>query len=726
MFNRTVFLIMVAFLMTLTGCKESANEKSKSQLKTEVTGQTAPPLETPHTTPTNPTNPAKPVTSKIYYVATNGLDTSSGTLDSPFRTINYCASQFSTTGGTCSVRSGTYAENVKVYSNTTISPYEPVAGVYEPVTVTGLTHFAGADLTWTSMGNNIWKANLDLVTNSTRMFAEDQQIFLDNGKIQMTEARWPNIASSNNVLDSTGIEESLTQEGTKMTDGIYGHIVDKQIPKAINLVGGIVHVRGGLNWAAHTGIITEQGADYIKYTADGGGKSGGAALPEDYRVKPLNRYYITRVKDLLDKGDEYFYDQKAKALYLKLATNDLPKNHSIQAKMREYAFVLDNSNNSKLSHLNINAASISMNASSANNLIDYLKVNYVSHYVRALWGSTGFWNNTGLKLWGSNHVLSNSTIEKSAGNGVSVVGDGHKITNNNISFIDYMGVYNAPIFLTPNENGIINNIQILQNTIRNTGRDGIMYLGNGSSPGFYSSRIGLNDISEYGKLARDLGGVYICCNVDGTKRSGTTLISRTVIDHNLVHDSAQTENSSSGIFFDNETHGFVASHNVLWNNRGNGIQLNGYTSTMADDGNRDMTINNNTFYWGQIYAIGVLAQTPTGSRDTWVSNNIFFTETTLRTGCASGICEGKGNFGSWGFSNYYGNPGFVNGSGFPYNFQLANGSSNPASLKATKIWTDTAPVNSLCAGGVATCAQPVAPSFGAYNTGGYMWRAGAQ
>jgi hypothetical protein len=664
------------------------------------------------------------IAAPTYYVSTDGLNSNNGSLASPFRTVSFCASLLAPTGGTCFVRSGIYSENVKVFSHTIIRSYEPVPGVYENVTITGLNSLKGSDLLWTALGNNLWKTSVDLMSGSTRMIAEDHQIFKDNGANQLVEARWPNIASSAQMLDTTGTEDSLTQNGTTMTDGIYGHIVDSNLPSKVNLVGGVVHVRGGLNWGAHTGLITGQGVGYINYIVDGGGKSGGAALPEEYMVKPMNRYYVTRALGLLDKVNEYFYDKNSKTLYLNFATNDLPNNHTIQAKMREFAFNLDNSSNSRLSHVNIKAASVSMNVNSSNNVLDSLRITYVSHFVRALWGITGYWNNTGLKLWGSNHVLRNSIIAQSAGNGVSVSGDGHKIINNTISSMDYAGLYNAPIFLTANSNGVISKIQILQNTIRNAGRDGIFYLSNGANPGFYDSRIAFNDISEYGKQARDLGGIYFCCNINGTKRLGTTLLSRSVIDHNNVHDSAQTENVSSGIMFDNQSHGFVVSHNVLWNNRGAGLQMNGYTPTYTNDGNPDMTINNNTFYWGQVYSITIQAQTSSGMKDSWISNNIFYTQTQLRTGCTSGICIGKSDFSSWGFSNFYGNPGFVNGSGFPYNFELANGSRNPASFKATKIWTDTWPVNNLCPGGVS-CTNPIAPSFGAYNTGGYVWRAGA-
>jgi hypothetical protein len=238
---------------------------------------------------------------------------------------------------------------------------------------------------------------------------------------------------------------------------------------------------------------------------------------------------------------------------------------------------------------------------------------------------------------------------------------------------------------------------------------------------FQDSRIAFNDISQYGLIAADLGGIYICCNIDGAKSNDAgRLVSRTSIDHNRIHDSPV----GSGVFLDNQSHGFVIAHNLFFANRNSGIQINGYAPSGSPGHNYDITINSNTFFVGQNNSIQVQAQAPGGLFNTFVSNNIFETPSQVRSGCVGGICSGNGDFGAGGDQNYYGNPGYVNSTLSPYDFHLYNGQQNRCSFSATPAWTDSLIVNTLCASG-STCTNPARPSFGAYNTNGYSAAYGA-
>ncbi len=670
-----------------------------------------------------------------FYVSVTGSNCNPGTLDQPFATISQCTTSLSGLGGgTCLLMAGVYHETVVVPSHTQIAAYSTQSKADIPV-VTGLETLS-ADLAWVSVETNIWKAPVDLLSNNSRFSSEDIQVFVD-GDVPLLDARWPNIKSVENLLDGAG---STAKAGTKMSDGIHGEIVDSALPKGVDLTGAIVQVRGGLNWGTHTGVITKSSAGRISYTADGG------AVISALRVDPGSRYVVVRSRALLDTSSEFFYDQAAKELYLFSA--DSPSLHKIRVKMREWAFDLSNTQNSSVSNVSVLAASIKMSDQSANNKLDRLNISYFSHYTRSMKGAfMGMGTDVGVQLWGQNNTLSNSVLHHSAGNGVTLKGSGHTLLNNKISFTDYMGVYNTSVFIIADANRKATGMRILHNTLSMTGRDSIQFTSGKAAPSgdeflggsLADSQISFNDISTFGKLTQDLGGIYICCNVDGTHWVNSQPTTRTAISHNVIHDSGRrtAQNGGSGatgIFLDNETHGFAISHNVIFSmgdvngtdaGGGSAIQINGFRPSGNPGHNYDNTINSNTILSGQKYSIKVLAQDGGGLSKTVISNNIFAVPMyglNTANNCSSGLCDIGNQFGVGGGHNYYGNPGFVNATQTPFDFHLSGASSLIQSAPA--LWTDTNPVNSLCASG-QSCASPVTPSYGAVNTGGFSFTAGS-
>jgi hypothetical protein len=84
------------------------------------------------------------------YVAPTGNDLGGGTLGDPYRTTQRCAS-VSTTGDVCSIRAGTYREQVTPNSGVTFEPYNG-----EAVSVRGDDPVTG----WVPYGGNIYRAAL--------------------------------------------------------------------------------------------------------------------------------------------------------------------------------------------------------------------------------------------------------------------------------------------------------------------------------------------------------------------------------------------------------------------------------------------------------------------------------------------------------------------------------------------------------------------------------------
>jgi hypothetical protein len=506
-----------------------------------------------------------------------------------------------------------------------------------------------------------------------------------------------------------------------MSDGVHGHIVDGALPGGTNLVGAAVHVRGGLAWTSHTGVITSVDGG-VNYTVDNAATGGGIA--QQLRTVAGNHYYISGALALLDKEGEFFYDHATTTLYVWFDGGS-PSDHRISAKMREWAFDFGSASGSMVEGIRLRAASVTMDMTSSNNTLSSIDAEYVSYFVRSVdspwWGYS---RRTGLRLWGTGHTIKDSAVRYSAGSGINLQGNNHTVSNNLITFMDYAGDYDAPILIRPDDNGVVSGHQMLHNTIATTGRDAINYIASASSGdawranAFVDGRIAFNEISDFGRLTTDLGGIYMCCGIDGTRRNGGQVVSRAMVDHNSVHDSA-----GAGIYFDNGDHGFVITHNVLWNNVTAGVQLNGFTPDGNSGNSYDFTINSNTFFYGQPTAIYTAGELSNGLSTTYITNNIFVVPSGVRTGCGGGICSGASDLGSGGGNNFYGNPGFVNGTVAPYDFRLYGGNANSCSGTAAAMWTDTAPVYDTCPTG-AQCATPVAPSFGAFNTGGYVWSFG--
>ena len=94
------------------------------------------------------------------------------------------------------------------------------------------------------------------------------------------------------------------------------------------------------------------------------------------------------------------------------------------------------------------------------------------------------------------------------------------------------------------------NNTIQNNTMYNTGRSGVLLDLNTDTP---NNQILHNDISRFGYLTKDLGGVY----TSNSNGAGT------VIAYNKVHDCYDTSGHGTGIYLDDSTSGITVHHNLV-------------------------------------------------------------------------------------------------------------------------------------------------------------------
>jgi hypothetical protein len=231
------------------------------------------------------------------------------------------------------------------------------------------------------------------------------------------------------------------------------------------------------------------------------------------------------------------------------------------------------------------------------------------------------------------------------------------------------------------------------------------------NPGYRNNRIAYNDISGYAKVAYDLGGIYACCD---------TSLAGTRIDHNLIHDPAQTGN---GMHFDNGTYDVSVDHNVIWglkstgsvNHGGNGINFGGHSNRPPAGSNLPYlrgTFQNNTIVSGKGYTIFNYFANAGSVANTTVRNNIL--DGARPAGQDYGYIAGGNPNDSTNlvtarsFDNSGTDPLYTAaGSG---DFSVQPGS--PAIDRGTVI------------GGITDGYAGSAPDIGAFESGTTRWRAG--
>lgn len=451
-----------------------------------------------------------------YYVATTGNDSNPGTLASPFRTIQKAAS-VAAAGDTVYIRAGTYRETVTpANSGSSGNPitFQPYNG--ETVTISGAEPVTAG---WTNHSGSIYKSTTSLGS----LPAEKKQLFV-NGEM-MVEARWPNVASQDAVLSAPAFRTALTASSTQATEAAGG------LNGTANYYQGArIWIEDAKHWVAQTRAITASTGTSITFDAAHGEAVPGAG----------SRYYVFGKLNLLDAAREWMYT--GGVLYLYAPGGGSPTN--VEYKARETLFNLSNKSYIHINGLKLFAGSIQSTSSSNYNVLDGIDAKYISHtnIPGYPWGD----DVTGISIQGSNNVVKNSKIAYSSGNCVVVTGSNNTLINNEIRDCDYNGTDDAAIYISSFYSAA-NNL-ISYNTIYNTGRGAILMK---YAPG---TRISYNDISQFGELMHDMGGLYVF-RTDGMG---------TEIDHNYVYNGPNNE-LTTGIYLDNGSTNYLIHHNVVWN-----------------------------------------------------------------------------------------------------------------------------------------------------------------
>lgn len=472
-----------------------------------------------------------------YYVGGAGaLDANPGTASQPLATIQKAAT-VAVAGDFVNIRAGTYRETITPANSGT--PGHPITFQSDGNAVVTVSGADTADGGWTVYRGNVYQKTIALpvtgyrerIAGNTTLLAN--QVFV-GGKM-MIEARWPNVANSDDLLNRGDVRPVPK---SAWTTGVGTTLQDAGIPE---IPGGWT---GGTIWfigwfIPQTSTITNASAGRIQF-------------PAKAEEKFHDAYYLTGRLGALDAEKEWFYD--GTKLYLWAPGGGSPAN--VEVKQRNYAFDLSGKSNITIMNLRVFAASITTDSNSTDVTLEGLRAQYISHFVTVR-DLASHRTESGLRLMGANSVIKNCIVEYSAGVGIALGGDGALATNNLVHDISYAGTYGCGIWPAPGRA----RQTITHNTIYRTGRSGI--------DGVYSNKnIAYNDIYDFGLINTDLGAIYAA---NGADLTGTR------VHHNWLHDAKNDAGHQfpvgAGIYFDQNAKPAQIDHNVFWNNHKNDVRL---------------------------------------------------------------------------------------------------------------------------------------------------------
>lgn len=503
---------------------------------------------------------AQTAVTNFYVNAATGLDTNAGTIASPFKTIQRCAT-VAKSGNICNIAEGVYRE--------TITP--AASGI--TFLGSGNAIVSGADLipanTWTLDSGNIYRTtiNWSLNTRNTEVVSNNQVFF---GTQMLPEARLPNFASIDRVTRPAALpgrqEDFLraTAGGATEYTGWYEHPSLSSLANFTN--AGKISFAPGFRNVGTTCDITSKSGTRVNFQCNpdpaasnnrvpmtsGSGTNTGLLAPA------IGEYFeLWGRREFLDSAGEWFLNN-SNQLSVWLPNNADPRTSAvpIQVKRRLYAFDLSGRQGTQIRNLTLFASTLKTNSTTNNTLVSDSNILYPWHYHE----SPPFFYTGGTAAihWkGSNNTIANSYLFGSAGTMVDVSAawnqpqsTGNTIENTVIADSSY--AVNGSAIAGRSTGG-----RLSQSTIYNSGRyhaqmqKGTDILDND----LYNSHLQISDL-----------GV-----ISGWGEDGTISGRNTRITGNWVHDAwAELDppllsNGAHGIFPDDDTTNFDIARNVVWN-----------------------------------------------------------------------------------------------------------------------------------------------------------------
>ena len=488
---------------------------------------------------------------KEYFVSPNGSDQNSGTIKSPFYTIQK-AVDIMNAGDVCTVREGVYKEVVIIrQGGRSGRPLRIQAYPGEIVTLSGLESVTGD---WSVHKGSIYKASVD---------HEFDQIFVD--KEMMIEARWPNMK----------FEEKYDRSKWASSDvgSRYGKMKDAEMAKTgIDFTGALATLNVAHQFHSWTRKVNTHtpGSDTFTYDRD---LYWIRHDPQRFSVWEDDKYYLSGILEALDAPTEWYLDNEDKTLYLRTLKSDNPAKHKVEAKMRNYAFDVSNCGYVELVGLHFFATTFRF-IDCYYCIVDNCHLLYPT-YSKEI-PETYEIPQPGVmtQMKGRNNIIRNCSLAFSAMGGFYMQGPYSKAENNLVRDINWSGTLSyTGIRIQPGERATNAQAPIpktggciaRRNTVFNTGYSSIAFRGP-------KTIVEYNHTYNAGMLSKDVQ----CIGTSAPDAVGS------VIRYNWIHD-VFAPHIALGIRGDDQTRGLTMHHNVIWNIGREGIIMKGDDNTVCNN-----------------------------------------------------------------------------------------------------------------------------------------------
>ena len=293
----------------------------------------------------------------------------------------------------------------------------------------------------------------------------------------------------------------------------------------------MIAINPGAQWRFEgDGVITQTGNNITFNT----GASGSS-----YNPTAGNPYYLYGSLAALTAPKETYYNGSTLYLYAPNGAN--PNGQNVEVRTRDLGLsIASGASYVTVSGIQLKAANVTVAGN--HNLIDNCQILYPTSFGNP--AATG--SKPGVQITGQYNTLRHSEIAYSWGDGVTLTNTNNTVQNNVIHDVNWAGDCSGFV----NTNSVSNNT-ITNNTMYNSGECGVNFEGSVSN-----TNIQYNDISRFGFLDKDLGGIYTV--------SGGAALTGNVVAYNRVHDSRST-GESAGIYLDNDFSGVTVHHNLVYN-----------------------------------------------------------------------------------------------------------------------------------------------------------------
>ncbi len=508
------------------------------------------------------------VLGKTYYVSNFGSDENNGTINFPFKTIQFGISRLND-GDTLYLREGIYyiSSTIKLKSNTTLLAYNN-----EKVEIRGTE----LKKEWTLVQNNLWKC-----TQKDSVI----QLFIDG--FPYFQASFPEIVEGIDALKKGAFAVAYPNK----------EVYIEGLNKFNNLKG--THILGlhGKGLVSLNGVVNEHNNNVVSI------ENEAFYWGEAYRKEYLDtgRAFIVGSKQFMDKEKEWYWENGE----LFIISNQDPNTLTIECRTTNYVLDLSNNTNNSISDISFVGSNLDLSNATYCRLVN-CNLTYITPFFHFPDGFERFkylidqnnniyfdppekWNGKGITISGTNNTIENCYIAHSWGDGLTVWGNNHIIKNNETYDCDWIASDCAPLSITGSGH------LIEYNTMHQSARSIIVHRK------IENSKIKNNHLFKAGLLCEDLGITY-CYDTDGKN---------TEIAYNYMHDNYVKQNGS-GLYLDNGNANFIVHHNIITNSLV-GINLNKTAS--------DNKIYNNTLY-NNTYSMGAWGPDGTTVRNVKTFNNL--------------------------------------------------------------------------------------------------------